>query len=172
MILWHPLLLFLPPMMKINFVIWSIMSVVSILTHRKVHVLKIPWAPQEIETIAHHFMPHSGDIQFIKGAIEARDPMTSPDIETLRDKIHQDYLDIVFCGITGGSPPIRGPFGEAVIKIKPDAVPVKHRAFHIVGERKDAWVKLTDEILREGKIEPGVSPWNSAYFPVPKKEAR
>ena len=65
---------------------------------------------------------------------------------------------------------MRGPFGEAVINLKPNAVPIKHRPFHIVGERKAAWVKLTDAILETGKIEPGVGPWNSASFPVRKKK--
>ena len=76
--------------------------------------------------------------------------------------MHQVFAKTVFTGITGGSPPIRGPFGEAIIKLKPNAVPIKHRPFHIVGERKTAWVRLTDEILEAGKIEPGVGPWNSA----------
>ena len=49
-------------------------------------------------------------------------------------------------------------------------MPIKHRPFNIVGERKTAWVRLTDEILNTGKIEPGVGPWNSASFPVPKKK--
>ena len=42
--------------------------------------------------------------------------------------------------------------------------------FHIQGERKAAWVQLTDEIQKTGKVEPGISPWNSPSFPVPKKK--
>jgi hypothetical protein len=42
--------------------------------------------------------------------------------------------------------------------------------FQIQGERRTAWVKLTDEIIRDDKIEPGISPWNNPSFPVPKKK--
>ena len=70
----------------------------------------------------------------------------------------------------GGDHPIRGPHGEAIIELKANAKPVKQRMFQIHGERRSAWVKLTDEIIRDGKIEPGVSPWSSPSFPVPKKK--
>ncbi len=59
---------------------------------------------------------------------------------------------------------------KAKIILKSDAVPVKQRMFQIQGERKAAWIKLTDEIIEDGKIEPGVSPWSSPSFPVPKKK--
>ena len=49
-------------------------------------------------------------------------------------------------------------------------MPLKQRIFKIQGERKAAWIKLTDEIIEEGKIEPVVSPWISPSFPVPKKK--
>ena len=42
--------------------------------------------------------------------------------------------------------------------------------FQIHGERKVAWGKLVDQIIDDDKIEPGVSPWNSPSFPVPKKK--
>ena len=125
---------------------------------------------EELECIAEGLYPHTGDIDFIRGAVEAREPLESAEVEVRRKRIYEAYKDTVFTGKTGGSPPIRGPFGEAVIKLKPDAKPISHRPFQIVGERKDAWVRLTDEILAEGKIEPGVGPWNSASFPVPKKK--
>jgi hypothetical protein len=47
---------------------------------------------------------------------------------------------------------------------------VQQRMFRIQGERKAAWIKLTDEIIEDGKIEPGVSPWSSPSFLVPKKK--
>ncbi len=65
---------------------------------------------------------------------------------------------------------IRGPHGEAEIILKSDAIPVKQRMFQIQGERKAAWVKQTDEIIEDGKIEPGVSPWSSPSFPVAKNK--
>jgi hypothetical protein len=124
---------------------------------------------EEMKVIAEALLPNEGAIQFIKGAVEARDPIEDERVEKKRDALQKEFESTVFKGVTGGNPPIRGPFGEAVIKLKPDAIPIKHRPFHIVGERKAAWVRLTDEILEAEKIEPGVGPWNSASFPVPKK---
>ena len=124
---------------------------------------------EEFEYIAQGLYPHTGEVNFIKCVVEARDPLDSTEDEKRRQQLFEDYKENVFTGKTGGSPPIRGPFGEAEIKLKPDAKPISHRPFQITGERKDAWIRLTDEILNEGKVEPGKSPWNSASFPVPKK---
>ena len=129
-----------------------------------------PLGQEEIKAVAQGLYPNEHEVRFIKGAVEARDPIESTEVQTRRERLHQEFQNTVFSGKTGGSPPVRGPFGEAVIKLKPGAVPIKHRPFNIVGERKTAWVKLTDEILNTGKIEPGVGPWNSASFPVPKKK--
>jgi hypothetical protein len=109
-------------------------------------------------------------IGMVKGAIEARDPYETPAVEKARKRLLEGYAGSVFQTRVGGDHPIRGPHGEAEIILKKDAVPVKQRMFQIQGERKAAWVKLTDEIIEDGKIEPGVSPWSSPSFPVPKKK--
>jgi hypothetical protein len=57
----------------------------------------------------------------------------------------------------------------AEIWLKPDAVPVNIAPYHITGERKAAWTKLVDDARKAGKIEPGVSAWNTPSFPLPKK---
>ena len=109
-------------------------------------------------------------IRFVKGAIEAIDPHESDQVEAARSRLLKEFEGKVFKDRVGGDHPIRGPHGEAVIQLKPDAIPVKQRMFHIQGERREAWERLTDEIIRDGKIEPGVSPWSSPSFPVPKKK--
>ena len=81
----------------------------------------------------------------------------------------EDYSDSVFCGRTTGEPPVRGPLGEAEIILKSGVTPTKQRAFSIAGERRAAWIRLTDQLLLDGKIEPGHGSWNSPSFPVPKK---
>ena len=101
---------------------------------------------------------HEKEIRFIKGAVEARDPWESEEVEKRKERLHKEFADTVFSGKLTGSPPVRGPFGEAFIKLKPGATPVKHRPFNIVGERKSAWIRMTDEILNAGKIEPGMGP--------------
>ncbi len=79
--------------------------------------------------------------------VEARDPYDSPDVDAIRQKLLEDYAGSVFQDRTGGNTPIRGPHGETEIILKAGAVPVKQRMFQIQGERRPAWVKLTDEIF-------------------------
>ena len=67
------------------------------------------------------------------------------------------------------NPPVRGPLGEAEIIFKSGVTPTMQRAFSIAGERRAAWIRLTDQLLLDGKIEPGHGSWNSPSFPVPKK---
>ena len=109
-------------------------------------------------------------IDFIKGFVGSKDPVEGGNVDDLRAKIVGDYKGTVFSGKTTGDPPIRGPLGEAEIIIKPGSVPSKQRAFSITGERRDAWVRLIDDLIKEGKIEPGHGSWNSPSFPVPKKK--
>ena len=40
----------------------------------------------------------------------------------------------------------------------------------MTGERRTAWIKLTDQLIEDGKLEPGSGPWLSPSFPVPKKK--
>ncbi len=64
----------------------------------------------------------------------------------------RDYAGSVFQDRTGGNPPIRGPHGEAEIILKAGAIPVKQRMFQIQGERRAAWVQLTDEMGNHGDL--------------------
>jgi hypothetical protein len=90
-------------------------------------------------------------------------------VDAIRQKLLEDYSGSVFQDRTGGNPQIQRPHGEAEIILNMVAIPVKQRMFQIQGERRAAWVKLIDEIFRDEKIEPGISPWSSPSFPVPKK---
>ena len=127
----------------------------------------------DLEIIAQHLMDENidedKDIAFIKGFVQSRNPMEGPCIDDLRQRVLRDYQPTVFSGKTTGNPPVRGPHCEAEIILKPGAVPTKQRAFTIAGERRAAWVKLIDQLLEDGKIEPGHGAWNSPSFPVPKK---
>ena len=70
---------------------------------------------EEMWEVAKHLVEHEADILFVKGGIESRDPLENDAVESLRAQLHLEFEHTVFTGITGGSPPIRGPFGEAVI---------------------------------------------------------
>jgi hypothetical protein len=38
------------------------------------------------------------------------------------------------------------------------------------GDRYKAWIELIEQLIKDGKIEPGQGPWCSPSFPVPKKK--
>ena len=107
---------------------------------------------------------------FTKGVIEARLTSESPDVSRMRERIKLDFQGTVFVNqLPSEEPPIRGPFGLAEINLNADAKPLKQRMFHITGERRDAWDILTNDVIDSRKVEPGMGPWSSPSFPVPKK---
>ena len=107
---------------------------------------------------------------FIRGFVDTGEPLLGPRVDKLRQSILVDFADSFFSGNTTGSPPKRGKFGEAEILLHPCTVPVHQRPYQMVGERRAAWVTLTDQLIADGKIEPGQGPWCSPSFPVPKKK--
>ena len=106
---------------------------------------------------------------FVRRVVQADAPVQGDDVEVLRAQIVEEYRESVFSDKPTGPPPVRGPFGEATIILKPGAVPVKQRMFQIQGERRKAWNEGIEKLEREQKLEDGVSAWSSPSFPVPKK---
>ena len=86
------------------------------------------------------------------------------------NKFFHEFEDAVFKEKLGKLPPKRGPLGEAVIEIQPGKVPIKQRAFQLVGERREALNTIIASLVEEGKVEKGVSPWCSPDFPVFKRK--
>ena len=100
---------------------------------------------------------------FVKGAVEARDPASGTDIEKIIGEIKERFSKTSLSGVLpkDREPPMKCPFEEAELWLKPDTVPVHIAPYRIPGERKAAWVNLLDKALEAGKIEPGVSAWNT-----------
>ena len=65
-------------------------------------------------------------------------PIQGVNVDVLRQKLKADYTTSVFSPEAPRERPIRGPFGEATIELKPGATPLKQRPFHLQGERKEA----------------------------------
>jgi len=107
---------------------------------------------------------------FIRGTVEAREPATAPLVEKWVAKFIEEFGVISLSGKCPVNPPIRGPFGLAEIWLKPGAVPVCVEPYQVTGERRGAWVNLVDKTLAAGKLETGVSTWNTPSFLVPKTE--
>ena len=59
----------------------------------------------------------------VRGVVIAENPKVGPEVEALEQKFLADYKDSVFDIKVRGPPPIRGPFGEATIKLRPGAIP-------------------------------------------------
>ena len=76
---------------------------------------------------------------FVRRVVQAEKPVQGEDVDTLRAEIRAEYGETVFSDKPTGPPPIRGPFGEATITLKPGAVPVKQRMYQIHGERRATW---------------------------------
>ena len=47
-------------------------------------------------------------------------------------------------------PLVRGPYGEAKIRLKPDPCVYRHREFALRGERKEAMEKILREFIDRG----------------------
>jgi hypothetical protein len=124
----------------------------------------------DINELAQDIQFAHNDISYIKGFVDSGEPAEGPLVEQLRTNIRTDYANNVFSNTTSGNPPKRGIYGEAEILLKPGTVPLKQRPYQMAGERRSAWVRLTDQLIAEGKIEPGQGPWCSPSFSVPKKK--
>ena len=59
-----------------------------------------PLGREEIEAVASGLYPYESEIRFIKGAVEARDPIESTEVQTRRDRLREEFQDTVFCGKT------------------------------------------------------------------------
>ena len=92
-----------------------------------------------------------GALNFVRSVVVAGDPI--PGVEPLIGKILEDFKETVFACDVPLDRPVRGPFGEATIELKPGAQPVKQRPFYMVGERREAPTKLVDGLERDGKLE-------------------
>ena len=94
-----------------------------------------------------------------------------PKIQALRARLKQKYGDTFFSGKPVFPPLVRGPYGEAKIRLKPDPRVYRHREFALRGERKEAMEKILREFIERGCLEPCHSEWASPCFVVPKKVA-
>ena len=95
-----------------------------------------------------------------------------PKIQALRARLKQKYGDTFFSGPPVFPPLVRGPYGEAKIRLKPDPRVYRHRIFALRGERKEVMEKILLK-SRYGVPHPYPLPslWRSSpgwlrHFPV------
>ena len=92
-------------------------------------------------------------------------------IQALRARLKQKYGETFFSGKSVFPPPVRGPYREAKIQLKPDPRVYRHREFALRGKRREAMEKILPESIERGWLEPCHSEWASPCFVVPKKVA-
>jgi hypothetical protein len=127
--------------------------------------------PEDLQQWAEKLCAIGQGDHFVNGVVVANKELDGEMAATLRAKMLGEYQGTVFSNKSVRDPPVRGPFGEATITLKPGVTPRKQRPFQMHGERLEAWKKLIDQLIEDGKIEEGVSDWNSPSFPVAKKES-
>ena len=94
-----------------------------------------------------------------------------PDIQALGARLKQKYEDTFFSGKPVSPPLVRGPYGEAKIRLKWDPRVYRHRGSPSGAERREAMLKILQEFIDRGWPEPCHSQWASPWFIVPKKVA-
>ena len=94
-----------------------------------------------------------------------------PKVQALRARLKQKYGETFFSGKPVFPPPVRGPYGEAKIRLKPDPRVYRHRDFALRGERKEAMEQILPEFIERGWLEPCHSEWASPSFYISKKVA-
>ena len=57
------------------------------------------------------------EVRFVKGALEARDPDDSPQVQALREKLLKEFAETVFCGKITGDPLFEGPLGKRKLSL-------------------------------------------------------
>ena len=65
-----------------------------------------------------------------------------PNIQASRARLKQKYGHTFFSGKPVPPPPVRGPYGEAKIQLRPDRRVYQHREFAPKGEEKEAMEKV------------------------------
>jgi hypothetical protein len=124
-----------------------------------------------LEEIARRLLEEERRVDSLKFGPEPLEAVDSPLAEQLRKALLDEFGATSLSGKYLPNPPVRGPFGEAEIWLKPDAVPVSQRPFALNGERREAFRELVAKARAAGKLEDGRGPWNTPGFPVAKKVA-
>jgi len=107
---------------------------------------------EDLEYVAQHMFEIVSEevhCDFIPGIVAARSPaedaLIAPEVGKILERFGKTSLSGICPEDTPENPlPIRGPFGEAEIWLKPDAVPVNVAPYHITWDRKSAWVRLVE----------------------------
>ena len=111
------------------------------------------------------------------GIVTIQEPIVSPEVELMRNRILADYERDVFSGevrLRPGQehPKVRGTerLVFAKLDLYPNAEPESMKPIQLVGERAAAEQEIVEDVLARAWIEPcPASEWASNSFVVPRK---
>ena len=116
---------------------------------------KTVWLNAEERDIVRRKVQRAGDCVRQRALIVANKPVESNEqAQRYRDKIIEKYKDTVLTGKVLPNPPVRGPYGYAYIPLKEGAKPFRSKPFKIHGEKERAYLKITQDWLANGYLEP------------------
>ena len=81
----------------------------------------------------------------VRTVVEAKSPIVLPELEKKKECLLKDFQDTVWRERVWPDPPKGGPNGEAVIEWKPGCEPKKSRPINMAVERRDVFIKLTQD---------------------------
>ena len=125
--------------------------------------------PQKPELGWNHAQQVSSVVQ-VPGEAKA-ESYECPKIQALRARLKQKYGDTFLSGKPVFPPPVRGPYGQAKIRLKRNSRVYRHREFALRVERKEPMEKILQQFIDRGWLEPCDSEWFSCCFIVPKNVA-
>ena len=99
----------------------------------------------------------------------AEEPQENPRVAELKERLINVYPRL-FSGVANKTPPDRGRFGTARIKLKPNPKIYRLWEYQLQGDRAEATKKLLAEFIEQGWIQASDSEWASPAFIVPRKE--
>ena len=94
-----------------------------------------------------------------------------PEAQALGARLKQKYGDVFFSGKPVFPPPLRGPYAEPKVPLKPDLRVYRHQECPLRGEREEAMEKILREFVDRGWLKHCHSEWASSCFVVSKKVA-
>ena len=105
--------------------------------------------------------------------VEVGDQLQGEEIGQRRRNIHDCYKKTSHRGTIWLEQPIRGPFGEARLSVRPGYRVRHYKPMRFGGERHRAMTELARKWVKQNKFELcGATEWLLAAFPVPKKVPR
>ena len=117
-----------------------------------------------LDSLAGRFVQAGRRVWNVRTGMEAREAAEHPMVEELRGSLVKEFGSSSLSGVYQPNFPVRGPYGEAEIWLKPDAKPVSLPSYRIMEKRMRALQGLVENARETGKLEEGRGPVKRPLF--------